>query len=65
MVRSDRIFEIRLLFSRLKLPLSNSTGIRRTLTSHLGRGSFVLIVEKGVVALSRGRPIRLHAFFYL
>ena len=38
--------------------------IRRTLTSHLGRGSFVLIAYKGVVALRIGRHAkRLHAFF--
>ena len=43
-VRSVWIFEIRLLFSRLKLALLCYTRVRRTLTSHLGRGSFVLIV---------------------
>ena len=43
------IFEIRLLFSLLKsgkfLQLAR---VRRTLTSHLGRGSFVLISQLGI-----------------
>ena len=39
-------------------------GIRQMLSFCLLRGSFVLIVEKGVVVLSRGKHAkRFHAFF--
>jgi len=65
MVRSDWNFEIRLLFSLLKLALSSSTRIRRTLTPQSGVGRFVLIVEQGVLTLSNGKCFRLHAFLFV
>ena len=64
MVRSDRNFEIRLLFSCLKLPLSIYLRIRRTLTPTLGVGRFVLIRYKGVVALDSGRPTTPRLFLF-
>ena len=55
-------FEIRLLFSSQKLPLSTHSRIRRTLTP-IGRGPFVLIECKGVVAHCDIELFRHHAFF--
>ena len=62
-MQDNQFFEIRLLFSVLKLPLSKYARIRRALTSQLGRGSFVLIAYKGVVARRTDKHFRLHAFF--
>ena len=60
------IFEIRLLFLLRKNDQNfQHSGIRRTLTSHLGRGSFVLIECYGfLVVTTAAVSQRQHAFFF-